>query len=79
MIAMYYGMDEDSPLKTYSMTYFQASRLGIGQIDVVFDVGSVTRDELRNVRLMGDKLEFEMFHLGQYGPLTFQLNRATGS
>jgi hypothetical protein len=79
MIAMYYGMDEDSSLKTYSITDFQASGLGIGQIDLVFDVGSVTRDELRNVRLMGDKLEFEMFHLGQYGPLTFQLNRAAGS
>jgi hypothetical protein len=75
MIAMYYGMDEKSPLKTYAITDLQASRLGIGQIDVVFDVGSVTRDELRNVRLMGDKLEFEVFHLGQYGPITFQLNR----
>jgi len=78
MIAMYYGMDEDSPLKMYSITDFQASGLGIGQIDVVFDVGSVTRDELRNVRLMGNKLEFEMFHLGQYGPITFRLNRVDG-
>jgi hypothetical protein len=78
MIAMYYGMDEDSPLKTYAITDFQASGLGIGQIDVVFDVGSVTRDELRNVRLMGDKLEFEVFHLGQYGPIMFELNRVAG-
>ena len=28
-------------------------------------------------RLMGDKLEFEMFHDGTYGPITFRLNRAT--
>jgi hypothetical protein len=80
MIALYYGMDDDSPAKTYALTDIQASGLGIGEIDVVFDVGSVdvgsvVRDELRNVRLMGDTLEFEMFHFGRYGPLTYQLRR----
>ena len=33
------------------------------------------RDELRNVRLMGDQLEFELFHMDDYGPVTFQLYR----
>lgn len=76
MIALYYGMDEDSSKKRYALTDFQASGLGIGEIDVVFDVATTVRDELRNIRLMGDKLEFEMFHFGEYGPLTFQLYRA---
>jgi hypothetical protein len=77
MIAMYYGSDDASPAKTYAINDFQASRLGLGQIDVTFGdgSGSVVRDDLRNVRLMGDKLEFEMFHMGTYGPLTFELNR----
>jgi hypothetical protein len=75
MTALYYGMDQDSPLKTYALTDFQASGLGIGEIDIVFDVESVVRDELRNIRLMGDKLEFEMFHSGRYGPLTYELTR----
>jgi len=76
MIALYYGMGEDSSKKRYALTDLQASGLGIGEIDVVFDVGTTVRDELRNVRLMGDKLEFEMFHFGEYGPVTFQLHRA---
>jgi hypothetical protein len=77
MIALYYGTDEDSPLKKYAITDYQASRLGIGEIDIYFGTGTV-RDSLRNVRLMGDKLEFEMFHMDRYGPLTFKLSRIVG-
>jgi hypothetical protein len=77
MIALYYGSDEDSPLKKYAITDFQASRLGAGEIDIYFAKGTL-RDSLRNVRLMGDNLEFEMFHQGRYGPLTFQLSRIAG-
>jgi hypothetical protein len=75
MVAMYYGTDAESPSKVYAINDIQASNKGIGQIDVFFDVGTVVRDELRNIRLMGDKLEFEVFHFGRYGPLTFQLDR----
>jgi hypothetical protein len=75
MLALYYGTDKDSPLKRYALTDLQASGLGLGEIDVYWDSGSVVRDDLRNVRLMGDKLEFEMFHFGQYGPIAFRLNR----
>lgn len=78
MTALYYGTDKDSPLKKYALTDLQASGLGLGEIDVYFEgVGSVNRDELRNIRLMGDKLEFEMFHQAVYGPITFQLVRAS--
>ena len=74
MIALYYGSDDDAPLKKYAITDLQDSGLGIGEIDIYFDTGTV-RDSLRNVRLMGDKLEFEMFHDNRYGPLTFRLAR----
>jgi hypothetical protein len=73
MVAMYYGTDDDFPAKLYAINDFQDSQLGIGQIDVVFGPEPGVRDELRNVRLMGDKLEFELFHMDDYGPLTFQL------
>jgi len=42
----------------------------------VFDdgTGSVIRAELRNIKLMGDRLEFEFFYLGA-GPMTYELYR----
>ena len=76
MIAMYYGMDEDSPAKKYELNDLQANLKGVGDIDVVFDQGSVNRDDLRNVALMGDKLQFDYVHAGVYGPLTFRLHRS---
>jgi hypothetical protein len=76
--AFYYGSDADSPLKVYEVDDLQADLEGVGQIDVVFDVGTVTRDELRNIRLMGDQLAFEYFHF-DHGPITYELWRtATG-
>jgi hypothetical protein len=75
LVAMYYGTDDDFPAKLYAINDLQDSRLGVGQIDVVFGPEPGVRDELRNMRLMGDKLEFELFHLDRYGPLTFQLER----
>ena len=73
--AFYYGTDEDSPFKQYAVLDFQESGLGIGQIDIYFFPGSVNRGDLRNIRLMGDQLEFEFFHRSQYGPLTYRLYR----
>jgi len=74
-IGVYYGTDDDSPFKRWRIDDIQGSGLGIGAIDVVFDQGSVVRGDLRAIRLMGDRLEFEMFHMGQYGPMVFQLVR----
>lgn len=73
--AFYYGTDEDSPAKLYELNDLQDSLRGIGQIDIVFSVDSVNRGELRNIKLMGDQLEFEFFHRGEYGPLTYRLYR----
>jgi hypothetical protein len=75
-VAMYYGIDDDSPLKTYSLDDLQANGKGRGTIDIDFGQGSVNRDDLRNVALMGDELQFEFWHRATYGPLTFQLKRS---
>jgi hypothetical protein len=73
--AFYYGTDADSPAKVYALNDLQDSLKGLGQIDIVFSVDSVNRGDLRNIMLMGDQLEFEFFHRGQYGPLTYRLHR----
>ena len=75
MTALYYGTDDDSPLKQWWINDFQASNKGVGEIDIAFDPKGVVRDELRNVKLMDDQLEFELFHMGQYGPVLVQLFR----
>jgi hypothetical protein len=74
--AMYYGTDPDDPAKVWSLNDLQDNGTGIGTVDIVFaDAGSVNRDDLRQVRLMGDELRFEMFHHATYGPLVFELIR----
>lgn len=73
--ALYYGSDEDSPEKVYELDNLYDDLEGIGQIDIYFWPGNVNRGELRNIALMGDKLSFEFFHRGQYGPLTYELWR----
>ncbi len=75
MIAMYYGIDEDSSEKRYAINDLQASGKGLGEIDIDFGLGSTSRGDLRNIKLMGDKLSFEFFHRGQYGPVLFELER----
>ena len=73
--AMYYGTDDDDPGKVWRIDDLQASGLGVGIIDIVFGGDSVNRDAISAIRLMGDRLEFEMMHRGAYGPLVFQLVR----
>ena len=73
--AFYYGSDEDSPEKRYEINDLQDDLEGIGQIDIWFWEGNTNRGDLRNIRLMGNALEFEFFHRGDYGPLTYRLYR----
>jgi hypothetical protein len=77
--AFYYGTDEDSPEKLYAVNDLQDSLRGIGQIDIVFESGNTNRGDLRNIELMGDQLQFEFFHRGQYGPLVYRLYRIDAS
>lgn len=76
--AFYYGTDDDSPEKLYALNDLQDG-LGTGQIDIVFWEGNINRGELSNVELMGNQLQFEFFHRGEYGPLTYQLYRGDPS
>ena len=73
--AMYYGTDADDPSKQWRINDVQAGGLGVGTIDIAFGGGSVNRDTISEIRLMGNALEFEMMHRGEYGPLVFQLVR----
>jgi len=66
--ALYYGTDDDSPDKRYQLHDLHDSGLGSGQIDI-----GGNRDELRNIALMGDRMQFEFFHASVYGPLTYRL------
>lgn len=77
--AFYYGTDDDSPEKLYALHDLQDDLKGVGQIDIVFWEGNINRGELRNIELMGDQLQFEFFHRGQYGPLTYRLYRVDPS
>jgi len=74
MIAMYYGTDNASNEKKYSLDTFDNS-LGAGSLDVFFWPGNTNHDPLSNVKLMGNKLSFEFMHRSKYGPLKFELKR----
>jgi hypothetical protein len=79
MNAMYYGTEEDTPNKRWALNDIQDSGKGVGQIDIAWaEHSGTTRDELRNIELMGDQLRFELFHMDVYGPLTFELHRSVG-
>ena len=67
----------DDPSKLYAINDFQDSGLGhrSDRRRLRFGPEPGVRDSLRNVRLMGDQLEFEVFHMDDYGPITFQLYR----
>lgn len=74
--AFYYGSDQDSEEKRYEVDDLHDDLEGSGQIDIWFSQGNTNRGELRGIRLMNDALEFEFFHRGIYGPLTYRLYRA---
>jgi len=76
MNAMYWGTEADSQGKRWALNDIEDSGKGLGQIDIAWAEHSDTnRDELRNIELMGDQLRFELIHMGEYGPVTFELHR----
>lgn len=75
MIGLYYGTDSNSHEKKYQLTGF-GNGVGNGLLTIFFENSNTTvNNDLPNVKLMGNKLSFSFRHLGQYGPLTFQLVR----
>ena len=76
-VALYYGIDDDSPLKRYAINDIQANGDATGTIDIVFDASSVNRDNLQSIQLSSDlnQLKFFFMHSGEYGPLQYDLHR----
>ncbi|MEO7664518.1 MAG: hypothetical protein ABIV26_05275 [Candidatus Limnocylindrales bacterium] len=73
--AFYHGSDTPNAAKRYHLDDVLDDGTGSGEIDITFDTGSVVRGELRNIVWMGDRLDFEFFHFGTIGPISFQLVR----
>jgi hypothetical protein len=70
------GVDEDSPLKIYTVDGL-ASGGGFGTLAIVYDHGGPAPGSLRNIRVMGDKLAFEYYFQHTAGPIEFRLYRVT--
>ena len=45
----------------------------------LFALGNPTRGTLRDIRLVGDRLEFNAYHLDRHGPVNVRLYRLTPS
>jgi hypothetical protein len=78
-VAFYYGVDDDSPLKTYEVFDAYANGEGRGRIWIYFGNGSsyTNIDGLDHIALSTDlsSLRFEFWHQLTYGPLIFELAR----
>jgi len=78
-VALYYGMDDDSPFKHYEITDMSANGDATGTIDIVFSSsGNFNRDDLQGIKLSTDgaRLQFYFMH-GGAGPLQYDLQRST--
>jgi len=75
--ALYYGTDNDSPLKRYDITDIQANGDATGTIDVCFEVSDCGRNKLQAIQLSADlsRLKFYFNYVEQYGPLQYDLQR----
>ncbi len=73
--ALYYGSDDDSPLKTYDITDVQANGDATGTIVIYFSANDTNLENLQGIELSADgsRLHFYFMHDGAYGPLTYDL------
>lgn len=74
LAALYWGSDQDLPSKTYVMHDLQDDGTGRGEITIAAYTGETTRADIKNLRLMGNSLTFEVFS-GSRGPVTYRLTR----
>ena len=77
--ALYYDTDEDNPQKTYEIYDVRSDGKATADIVVYFGLSNTTtRDKLEAIDLApaGDRLAFDFMHLGQYGPIHYDLRRA---
>ncbi|MGA9654610.1 MAG: hypothetical protein WBV96_11930 [Polyangia bacterium] len=77
--ALYYGSDDDSPLKLYNITDLQANGDATGTIVIYFSANDTDLDNLEGIELSADgsNLQFYFMHFGEYGPLQYDLQRVT--
>jgi len=74
MNAMYYGTEEDNSDKKYLIDSVDSAGIARGDLVIYFaESATKTTGRLEKVRVIGNKLSFEYYHRGTYGPLTFEL------
>lgn len=75
--AFYYGADGSSPYKTYKLFDVNTAGEVLGEIAIVFSGTTTTVDDIKHLTFSADlqTLHFEVWHLGTYGPITFDLRR----
>ncbi len=75
-VAFYYGSDEDSPEKRYTIEDVRADGKGDGEIIFWFSPMDTNAGVLRNMEISpdGGQLSFDAYK-GEYGPLQFRLSR----
>jgi hypothetical protein len=76
--ALYYGTDDDSPIKTFDIYDQTADGRGVADIVILFHVGTTNVDELKHISFSNEAhnyLEFELWHHGQYGPVEVKLTK----
>jgi hypothetical protein len=72
----YYGLDDDSPLKTYEIRDIHTDGTGGARIAILWDESYTGLCELDMIKLTPDltQLHFEFWN-GDYGPVVFDLTR----
>ena len=75
--ALYYGTDEDSPVKTYHLSSVLTDGTLSGTLTMLFSVGTTTVDDLNQLTLSNDgsALSFQIWHLKTAGPISLALTR----
>jgi hypothetical protein len=73
----YWGVNDDSPEKTYLIDDVTASAEGTGEIAIYFQPGDTNRGVLEHIALSADNQQLTFQTLkDDYGPLVFTLSRA---
>ena len=75
-VAFYYGSDVDVPEKTYALQDVLADGSGVGEIVLVWDVGTSNTGRIDAIRVNDDRLTFKFWPTWlrrSIGPVRFDL------
>lgn len=75
-VVFYWGTNKDSSQKNYLIDDVRADGAGVGRMTLVFDIGTTTDAQIRDLVLSADEsqLKFEVLYAGS-GSLVFDLKR----